>query len=263
MTATLTVTATEHPETSPPSVRLDVTATGTPTVTEVLVARTDVTGHTYPVRTSDGDLLPLSGGVATLWDYEAPYGTTSTYQVSATGATSGTDTALLDVSSVWLVHAGVPGQSMPIAVHTVPDLTRAVEQGVFRVIGRRDPVVVSGGARILPSGTLGVLTSTAAERRALDLLLDDASPLLLNVPDSKGWELGPCYISVGDVTETRVSRFAGEPLRVWQLPFQVVGRPSGGSQALRTWATVAAEYPTWADLAATGLTWAELANPIT
>jgi hypothetical protein len=258
--ATLTIAATEHPETSPPSVRLDITASGTPTVTSATVTRTDVNGRTYPVRTSDGGALPVSGGVATLWDYEIPYGTTSTYSVSATGATTVTDTALLNVTVPWLVHPGVPALSVPVTVQSAPDLTRPAEQGMFRVIGRRDPVVVSGGARSLPSGTLGLLTRTAAERAALDLLLDEASPLLLNTPDS--WELGPAYISVGDVAETRVSRIPSEPYRVWRLDFQVVGRPAGGSQALRTWETVAAEYATWSAIPA-GTTWAQLANPVT
>lgn len=261
--ATLTVTATEHPETTPPSVRLDVTATGTPTITSVTLSRTDPSGRAYPVRTSDGGPLVLSGGVATVWDYEIPYGTTSTYQASATGATSGTDTALLSVSDVWLVHPGVPSRSMAVSVADFGEVVGAADRGVFAVIGRSDPVVISGGARNSDAGVLELWTDTDPERVALKQLLSDSATLLLNVPASLGWGVDTCYISIGDVTATRPVVYAAQPRRDWSLPYQVVARPSGGSQALRTWATVAGEYATWADLAATGLTWAEVANPIT
>lgn len=261
--ATLTVAATEYPDASPPAVRLDITASGTPTVTEVTATRTDVTGKSYPVRTSDGDPLPVSGGVAVLWDYEAPYGTTSTYSVAASGATTVTDTALLDVTAVWLVHPGVPSRSMAVFVTELGELTRAVDRGLFAVIGRNDPIAVTGGARGTASGMLGLRTKTDAERNALNLLLDDGATLLLNLPPT-GWGMDPCYISVGDVSVARTIEYAPHPWREWSLPYQVVYRPAGGSQSLRTWETIAAEYPgTWADVAATGLTWADLSNPIT
>lgn len=261
--ATLTVTATEHPETTPPSVRLDITASGTPTVTSATVFRTDVGGRTYPVRTSDGGALPVSGGVATLWDYEIPYGTTSVYSVAATGATTVTDTALLNVTSPWLVHPGVPSRSRPISVAEFGEVVRTADRGVFAVIGRSDPIAISGGARNAGAGVLEVWTDTDSERVALELLLSDSTPLLLNMPASLSWGVESCYVSIGDVTAARPVVYAGQPRRDWSLPYQIVSRPAGGSQSLRTWATVATEYATWADVAATGLTWAELSNPVT
>lgn len=262
--ATLTITATEFPDASPPAVRLDVTASGTPTVTEATVTRTDPDGRTYPVRTSTGGLLAVSGGVATVWDYEKlTYGTQSTYEVSADGATSDTATASLNgVEDVWLINPGFPARSVRLLVTEIGDITRPADRGVFAILGRQDPIAVTGGARPTGSGAIGVRTKTDAERKALDLLLSDGATLLLNLPSS-GWGMESCYVSVGDVTVARTIEYAPWPWREWSLPFQVVGRPAGGSQALRTWATVAVEYPTWADVAATGLTWAEIANPIT
>lgn len=263
--ATLAVTATAYPALSPPRVRLDITASGTPAVPSVTVSRADVSGRSYPVRTSDGGPLPLSGGVGVLWDYEIPYGTTSTYAVAASGVATVTTTALLDVADVWLVHPGVPALSVRVpVVSEIGDLSRPVDRGLFSVVGRSDPIVVGGGARSSAAGTLAVRTRTDAERHALDLLLDDGSALLLNLPVTLGWGMETAYISVGDVTAARTVEYAPQPYREWTLPYQVVTRPAGGSQSERTWATVAAEYPgTWADVAATGMTWAELANPVT
>lgn len=267
--ATLTVTATEHPELSPPSVRLDVTATGTPTVTSVTVTRTDVSGRAYPVRTSDGGPLPVSGGVATVWDPEIPYGTTSTYEVAATGATSDTDTALLDVAVPWLVHPGVPSRSMPaeFRIDTNAEEELGLEQGVFPILGSSTAVIVTGSLRQEPVSELIVGTETPAEEAAMRLLLSDGATLLLNVPPSAAVGMSTAYISVGSARVRRPSNVGSDPLRDFVLPYRTALRPSGGSQALRTWAVVNTQYgsPTWAALytAAGSPTWAELSNPIT
>lgn len=266
--ATLTLTATPHPELSPPAVRLDVTATGSPTVTSVTVTRTDQSGKTYPVRTSDGGPLVVSGGSATVWDPEIPYGLTSTYSVSATGATTVTASASLDVAVPWFVHVSVPALSMPLpVVSEIGELSRPIDRGVFQIIGRADPILITGGARSTPAGRLSVRTTTDAQRTALDLLLDDGSALLLNVPASLNWGMSTCYIAIGDVTTARTVDFAEQPWREWTLPYQVVGRPAGGSQSLVTHQTVYDSYGglSWsAQYAAAGSpTWAQLANPIT
>lgn len=266
--ATLTLTATAYPNSSPPGVRLDVAASGSPTVTSVTVTRTDASGKTYPVRTSDGGPLVISGGIATVFDPEIPYGSTSTYAVSATGATTVTASASVDVAQVWLVHPGVPALSMPLPVISdFGELNRPIDRGVFQVIGRPDPIIVTGGARSTPAGVLGVRTKTDAQRLALDLLLDDGSALLLNLPATLGWGMSTCYVAIGDVTTARTVDFAGQPWREWTLPYQVVGRPAGGSQALVTHQTVYDSHgaPTWTQLyaAAGSPTWAQLANPIT
>jgi hypothetical protein len=51
------------------------------------------------------------------------------------------------------------------------------------------------------------------------------------------------------------------PLWDFELPYQVVGRPAGGTQAAITWTTVAGQYGSWADVAASVHSWAELVAP--
>lgn len=263
--ATLSLTATAQPSSNPPGVRLDVSASGTPAVTSVTITRTDVSGRTYPVRTSDGGALPVSGGVATIFDYEMPYGTTSTYSAAAAGVSTVTTAASIAVDVPWLVHPGVPSRSMPVDFRagTNDEEQLAVEEGVFPILGSAFAVTVSGGARQAASSELLVRTKTPVEEAAMRLLLSDGSPLLLNVPPLSGTGLSSCYMSVGAVVVRRRSNLGSDQRRIFALPYRVVGRPAGGSQAQRTHAVVDAEYPTYANVKASGLTYAELSNPIT
>lgn len=266
--ATLTVTATAQPNSIPPRVRLDVAASGTPTVTSVTVTRTDVGGRAYPVRTSDGGALPVSGGAATVYDYEIPYGTTATYSVAASGVTTVTATATLEVPVPWLVHVGVPALSAPVdfRINTNDEESWGVEQGLFQILGSSTPVPVSGVARQSPSSTLIVSADTPAQVQAMRDILADGSALLLNVPAGLSLGLATSYISVGQVRNKRRTSIGSDPYRDLELPYQVVGRPAGGSQSLVTWQTVydSNGSPTWTALyAAQGNpTWAQLANPI-
>lgn len=262
--ATLTLTATPLPTATPPAVRLDVTATGTPTVTSVTITRQDASGVVSTVRTSDGGPLPVSGGVATVFDPEIPYGQAATYTATAAGASDATATATLDVEDIWLVDVGVPARSVPVEfrIGTNDEETWDVDQGVFPILGRDTPIVVTGGSRQAPVSSLIVGTDTPAQSEAMRQLLSDGSTLLLNVPPLSGLGLSTAYISVGAVRYKRRSNIGTDPQRDIELPYRVVSRPAGGSQAAITWETIAAAYPTW-DAIPAGTTWAELANPTT
>lgn len=256
MAATFTLTATAQPTTTPPSVRLAITETGTPVIASVMVQRLDPDGQTRPVRTPDGGLLAISGGTASLVDNEPPYGSAVTYTVAA--GNNPTATATVTSTRAWLTHLGAPNKSVPLTVVSLKERQRTADRGVFDILGRANPVIVSGGARSGASGTLIVRTTTAAERAAMDAVLDDSQPLLLNVPAGKSWGINALYVSIGDSTEARLLDYGPEQRRHWTLPYTVVDRPAGNTRAPVTWADVAAKYPTWADIPA-GTTWAQLA----
>lgn len=256
---TVTLTATPEPDYTQPRIRLDVNDEAVTPITSVTITRQDASGRTATVRTSDGGPLTVSGGVAIVWDYEAPFGEPVTYSTDVTGGP--TATTQLNVPDVWLIDPGVPSRSM--AVPVVVDLgerTRMVNQGVFQILGRSTPIVVTGGPRSAPGGTLTVRTETSAQREALIQLLSGANPLFLNVPPDTQWGVDSCYIAIGDATESRTLDYGPFPWREWSLPYQVIARPGGGTQSAVTWAVVGAQY-TWGELAATGLTWAELVAP--
>ena len=259
---TQTLTASVEPGNSPPRVRLDFHDTAGAPVTSVTINRQDSSGYSYAVRTSDGGPLPVSGGVATIFDYEIPFGQTATYSTTISGGP--TATARLDVGQAWLVHPGVPARSCPLEFGTgsFPTVKKAIVQGSFTVLGRSTPVIFTGGARLAGASQFVLMTETITDANALDLLFSDGAPLFLNVPPSLGYDVDPMYIAVGDVTFDRPSPVATHKDRSITVPYQVVARPGGGTQAAITWDTVAGQYATWQALAAAGVTsWAALAAP--
>jgi len=270
---TLTLTASVEADHTPPRVRLDVNDS-TGTIPSLTITRLDPDSQYRKVRTSDDAPLPLSGGVATIYDYEAPFGYTLTYTTDQAG--SPTATVQIDSARPWLTHLGVPSRSASIdfRVGTNDEETWSIDQGVFQVLERDDPIVATSGARLLPSSSLILSVETTVDLAALRLLLSDGSPLLLNVPPSLGVGLDTCYIAVGNVTPRRPSGSAGMSwLRDIELPYQQVGRPAGGTQAAITWNDVATRgasdyvaaasspYATWVAVAAAADSWAVLAAP--
>lgn len=242
---TVTVTPTAEPSTGPsdpPRVRLDITDSGG--LTSATITRLDPDGRTRAVRTGDGNPATLSGGLALLYDYEAPFGAVSYSSLESPGTVSAQVT--LAESRVWLIHPGVPELSTPVTVVALGPRTAAVQRGVHRPLGRATAVVQTDGARKAAEWTLTLLTTSDDERLTLQDLVFDASVLLLNVPADKGWGAEYEYVSIGDIEEQRVSRFAGEPLRRWELPCTVVDRPVGGTQAERTYADVLVDNTSYA-----------------
>ena len=254
-----TLTATADPMFTPPRVRLDFADTGTTPVTSVTISRQDPSGLVTAVRTSDGNPLPVSGGAATVYDYEPPYGVPLVYTTNLAGGP--TASAELDVTRPWLIHPGIPSRSRPLdfAPGSFAAVTRSIDQGSFTVLGRSTPIITTGGARRAGASQFVLMTETIADLQALDALFSDGAPLLLNVPPSLGFDVDAMYIAVGDVTFGRPSSVGTHKDRAITVPYQVVARPAGGTRSGLLWSDVAATYATWADLAATGMTWAELA----
>ena len=250
--STITVTPTVELDNSPPRVRLDVSDANLPAYRETTVVRLDPSGRSTPVRTTDGNPLTLSASganqVGLVYDYEAPYGLPVSYSTVEDPATVSAQVTV-DEARIWLIHPGVPELSQVITVVQFGARTRAAQRGVFRPMGRKYPVVHTDGQRKAPEFTLTLFTATLTELDALDALCSDMGDLLLNVPAGKGFGIGAEYVSVGDLTESRITRFAGEPGRYWDLPCTVVDRPAGGTQADRTYADLLA-YASYADLMA-------------
>ena len=248
MAVTIVPTVEPPVDNIPPRVRLDVTVTGG--ITSTTITRQDPDGRIVPVRTNTGDPLPISGGTAILYDYEAPFGAQVWY--SSLEDPASVAQATVDDPIVWLIHPGVPVLSTPIelAAGSAAEEEWAVQQGIFWVMGRETPVVHTDGARKAPASTLSVITETLSQLRAMKALLADTSPLLLNVPPSLDLGLDTTYIAIGSVTPRRPSDIGSEQLRTLTLPYTVVARPAGGSQATRTYADPAMDYGSYADLKA-------------
>jgi hypothetical protein len=257
--ATIALVATPQPGNIPPRVRLDVTATGTPTVTAVTVTRLDPDGRWRRVRTADDGPQPLTSGAATLYDSEAPAGSPVTYTVAQENQP--TATATLPAAGPWLIHPGVPSRSVPLVLRAGSNAEEdwGMEQGIHKVLYREKPVVISGGPRSAPASSLIVEVGNADQLRALRLLLSDGSPLFLNGAAAVG--IDPVYIAVGAVRNARQSDIGTDPQRDLELPYLVVDRPVGGTRIGVLWSDVDTANPSWNALDAAVDSWADLAAP--
>jgi len=238
---TTTVTATAEPGATPPRVRLDITTNQT----SLVVYRVALDGSQTPVRTYDGGPLPVSGSTALLYDPEAPFGQSFTYTTDDT-ATTASASVSVDPGVVWLVHAGVPTRSVPVTVAAFSERQAGASQSVRYPLNRRFPIVANDGMRKADTYTLTLLTQSQDEFSALQDLLSDLSPLLLNVPPSRNWVgAGTEYLAIGDVSVSNPGRVVVLPDRLWSLPCSVVDRPAGGSQAFNTYAKSTGLYSTY------------------
>jgi hypothetical protein len=126
--STVTVVPTVDLTSTPPSVVLAVTDTGTPNLFATTVTRLDPDGVWRNVRTSDGNPLVLttSGAnrVGTLRDNEAPYGTPVTYSTIESPSTVSSPVTV-DETRVWLVDPGTPALSVPIEMRATRSPRRA------------------------------------------------------------------------------------------------------------------------------------------
>ena len=247
VTGSLSITASALPSNAPPAVQVNINDTRSPgQASQLTIMRINPDGTQSPVRTSDGNPLPLSSGVGVVYDYEAPYGQPVAYtSAEVPGVTSPQVT--VTSSSDWLVDPAVPDLSVPVQFRpgTLQKVTYQVRQGVFQPMGRQYPVVVTDGARKAGVSTLVVSAESSDDIAGLLALLSNASVLLLNPSDSS-WRFDPCYIAVGDVDVTRWTDVVIDDNRDFTLPITIVDRPAGGSQAQRTYADLLASYGTYA-----------------
>lgn len=246
---TITVTPTVEASAVPPRIRLNVTASAGETSTTI--TRLNPDGSLGTVRTTDGAPLPISGGVALVYDYEAPYSVPVSYSSLESPATS-SGQVTLGVGQVWLVHPGVPSLSMPVDFRagSLDEETWDVNQGSHWPMGRDTPVVQTDGARRAPASSVTVAIDSAADLAALRAVTADAAVLLLNIPADMGLQFDTCYVAIGAIKNKRVTDIGGDPYRAVELPIQVTDAPVGGTQAQRTYVDVLAGFATYAAVSA-------------
>lgn len=131
---------------------------------------------------------------------------------------------LPSLDRTWLTHPGTPGVPRAVSVRETPVLERGIDRGVFRPMGRRRPVVITGSQRWAPSGTIGFNALSAADRAWLDQVLDDGAPLLLRTPGS--YHFADRWLSLGAVSEDPEKRLAYQDAWLVSAPFDEVDPPS-------------------------------------
>lgn len=235
---TVTITPTVDLLSTPPSVGLAI-LDSTGANTSLTVQRVDPDGVLRPVRTTDGNALPLTVSGATrvgsLVDYEPPYGQSVFYTTTEVPSVASA-AVTVDEDRVWLTHPGVPSLSMPVELRigSLDVVEFGVARGVFRPQGRRFPVVQTSGTRYAPASSLIVTTESMPVWDSLLAILDDASTLLLNSSPDNGLNIPTGYISIDTARLRRPSSIGTDTLRDIELPFDTVDRPAGGTRAAWT-----------------------------
>lgn len=210
-------------------------ANGTCDVDAVLIEGGDSTGEYF-----DGDSGAQSAWAGTahasmstlapvlaLVDREAPFDVPIVYELSAPDQPAflavSEPVVLASQGRTWLSHP-YTGVGFVAEIAEEPEQTRAIDRGVFNVIGRARPLAVSASQRQSSSASLTVWAPTFADRDRLLAMLDDGTPLLLRAPADLGHGEGE-WLSVGDVTYKAVGHGAFEHTREFTLPYVVVDPP--------------------------------------
>lgn len=194
----------------------------------VVVTRAPAGGVAARVRGLDN--VPAPGGGATGFDHEAPLGVLCTYQASIYSTagvlvmttTTATATVAAAAYVVWLKSLSNPALSVAVRVMAFPAWAQDIAEGVFRVMGRANPVTVDD-VRQSGTGTMVLKTNTTAEIAALRALLAAPGPYLLSSALAAEDDV---YVSVAAHTRTRMTMVASDGLRTVQLPMTQVDRPA-------------------------------------
>jgi len=226
-------------------------------------------GERTLVRGSAGliDQLAVISDLMVVEDYEAPLLTPLTYQAEVrdpdTGAITeyhNTGTVQLahnDFNEVWLKDVAEPQRNLKVLAKTPPDWDRPIEQGEFRIKGRRNTVTLSdvrGGL----AGEFVVATRSDEERAGMHWILNTGHTLFLQTAPGTGVE--DMYVAVAAVGDGRIVPYAPEKWRVWPLPLTEQDRPTSrvAGSAGRIWQDVKVESPTWGDVLARHESWLDV-----
>lgn len=209
----------------------------------------------------------ITSDILILEDHEAPLAVPVYYYVevyTAAGALSHTRSSATvtldheDANLAWLKDPGNPQRNLQVMVARAPDWQRPIEQSAFIVRGRRNKVVLSGTRQGL-EGDLTVYTRSDEERAALHWLLDSGNTLLWQAAPGMG--VSDMYVTVGQVTESRVSALATEEWRTWSLPLVEADMPvtvGVNGSAAHTWQDVLSGFTTWQQVLDSYATWEDV-----
>jgi len=248
-----------------PSIKLVVDFTATGSAIKATAATTVYT-VTVTEQTTGQQVRGISsapGGAIVGIDGEAPFATGLSYVAKAFGVTGNllaTSTAAAITLPVpatgmgtWLKSLATPSLSCNVTTQTLPTWEDDIAQGVIRVKNRPDPIVVSD-VRQFDTGTLTVVTKSAAAEAALLALLKSSGPYLLQMPNAGTADR---YVTVGKVSRSRPSNQFSDSWRVWTLPLTQVVRPPvvGWSVAVpgKTYADTQAAAPLYSNRTGTYL----------
>jgi len=223
----------------------------------VSVQRMDADGSASYVRGYglEYNRAPNSSAPMHIEDYEAPLATSVWYAITwyQSDGSRGTrlftrDTnapVLSDPDYVWLKSPGIPAVNTRVMMEAPIKWSRAARSSTYEIVGRRNPVHVTG-KRAGRTSTISVLIWDESANETFDALLDSGLPALIQAMPGYGLK-GNLYIATKDVDSDPVSGAANQEGWRWTLNITEIDRPVGGLQgsALHTWADILTDYDQW------------------
>lgn len=236
-------------------IRLAATALGASATYAVFDKTED--GLTYE-NVRGGSHVTVVSQLADLDDFEFPVGTVVNYRVRSYNSsdvlqqTFTTGNITQDLTDVWFKSFPLAFLNQSQKITQVGAITRANKSGVFQVIGRSVPVLVSDvrGSRQI---NLQVNAITDAKRDDFDYLLQTGDPVLIQAPLSNV-VVPTGYFTITDYSENLVGIPSEQ--RFFNLSLTEVAKPTDDITAVTmTWNGLINSYPTWADVIAANATW--------
>lgn len=193
----------------------------------------------------------------TIDDVEMPWNTALQYVAVVTTA-SGTATYTSATVTVapptpWAIHPTIPSRSVQLdsgdfsalGVVSIGAETQAANSTSHPILGSPYPVITTSGSRNSTTGQLVLATVTSEERVAVNLLVDDQTPILICFPTDWGWDWDNGYYAIGDVNRDRFAQYGPEHRRVFTLPYTRVLSPAGDVQSDWSYAQMLANFTSY------------------
>jgi len=260
-------------------VLISISFAGDDTVTYGGAVRIEADGTTTPVRVNTapdatGEFMLLSGGMATLYDTEAPLDVALTYQaVEPSGVYTATSPEVVLPSSqtLWLRDPLYPANSVRLFLTPPNGLPECKPgEGLFwrtkngetfasqttnTTINNSPLPIPAVRKRLAASSVLSIISRTFIDRGLLEILLSNGTILLLDTPPQYG--VSRRYVSLGDYTASPASRVGSRQWDLVEAPYQIVGRPAGGSFGVAgtRWDDLCGKYATFGDATSASVTW--------
>lgn len=223
MAGTLTITTTDTT-----LGRIGVTLAGFTATGSISVYRVHSGDQRHAVRGP----ITISGGSAFVWDYEAPWLETVTYEASDSGTLVQSAPATLVGTTAWLRAPGLPSYDIQVELIAKPVVRRARPASVLRPLGRASAVVLTDTLKS-SEFDLRIRTYGYAQADALEDLVEAAPTALLVSPGARNpWQ----YVSLLSLDERPLADFiAAVPssqedpggISEWSLSVVVTDSPVG------------------------------------
>lgn len=246
----ITITATVDTAVAQPRIRLDVvanaTAPGVDPGGRLSLYRVNPDGTQKRVIVDAN--ATLIGGSWSGFDYHCPFNQQVQYIASASAVNSSMTPATLPSTVSWLIHPNNPALS--VQLDAVADFADQAFDGSavlsFPYSGVY-PISLTEGVQRAPTGQLTARVDSQAKAQALQALLADGGPMLMNLASKDPgawWDQPWAWIQRATVTPLNPAKNLNGTSRKFVIPYQVIDTPAGAALPLWTCDNVTATYAT-------------------